>query len=316
MKQHICNSKMAKSKVNKKSKSPKAASKQPKEQDKNERLVTMEALAEGASSDDEMPPEEEWNKEARALREAIAGGAYDHLLKDADKNKDDDSIEEVELGDNDDENDEDSEDDAEEEKEEIEDGDDASEADESEAGEEMGDLKKLVADGASDSEEEDDEEEEEEEDDSPERRNIVSHKALSVVTEELAGVTNSMPWAEKIFIIPPTPLPFGLEDGASGTPLDIHDDLKREVAFYDMALEAVVEARVKCKQSGILFSRPEDFFAEMVKTDGKLLTALHHVAALVDERALLKDWRLKTHLLFTRVILFFLHYRPHGNGEG
>jgi rRNA-processing protein EBP2 len=282
-----CNSKMVKSKVTKRSKSPKAASKQPvKEEDKNERLVTMEALAEGASSDDEMPPEEEWNKEARALREAIAGGAYDHLVKDADKSKgsndnDDDSIEEVELGDNDDENDEDSEDDdAEDEEQGMADGDDAEEEDQSEAEEEMGDLKKLVADGASDSEEED-EEEEEEEDDSPERRNIVSHKALTVVTEDLAGVTNSMPWAEKIFIIPPTPLPFGLEDGAAGTPLDIHDDLKREVAFYDMALEAVVEARVKCKKSDIPFSRPEDFFAEMVKTDGKLLLVLHHFTLLL-----------------------------------
>jgi hypothetical protein len=83
---------MVKSKVSKRSKSPKAAAKQPvKEQSKNERLVTMEALAEGASSDDEMPPEEEWNKEARALREAIAGGAYDHLVKDADKKKKEDN---------------------------------------------------------------------------------------------------------------------------------------------------------------------------------------------------------------------------------
>jgi rRNA-processing protein EBP2 len=309
---------MAKSKVNKKSKSPKAASKQPKEQDKNERLVTMEALAEGASSDDEMPPEEEWNKEALALRQAIAGGAYDHLVKDADKKKggndnDDDSIEEVELGDNDDENDEDSEDDDEDEEEDMADGDDVEEEDESEAGEEMGDLKKLVADGASDSEEED-EEEEEEEDDSPERRNIVSHKALSVVTDDLAAVTNSMPWAEKIFIIPPTPLPFGYEEGAAGTPLDIHDDLKREVAFYDMALEAVVEARVQCKKSGIPFSRPEDFFAEMVKTDGKLLLVLHHVAARVDKRYFLRNWRLT--FIDSCNATLLLHYRPHGNGKG
>jgi rRNA-processing protein EBP2 len=94
-----------------------------------------------------------------------------------------------------------------------------------------------------------------------------------------------MPWAEKIFIIPPTPLPFGLEEGASGTPLDIHDDLKREVAFYDMALEAVVEARVKCKKADIPFSRPEDFFAEMVKTDGKLLLVLHHALLLVSTNA-------------------------------
>ncbi|OEU16528.1 eukaryotic rRNA processing, partial [Fragilariopsis cylindrus CCMP1102] len=49
--------------------------------------------------------------------------------------------------------------------------------------------------------------------------------------------------------------------------LDIHDDLKREVAFYNTALEAVNLARPKCQEFGIPFSRPEDFFVEMVKTD-------------------------------------------------
>ena len=54
-------------------------------------------------------------------------------------------------------------------------------------------------------------------------------------------------------------------------PLGIHDDLQREVAFYDVALEAVLEAKVLCHKAGIPFTRPDDFFAEMVKTDGTLL---------------------------------------------
>ena len=56
-----------------------------------------------------------------------------------------------------------------------------------------------------------------------------------------------------------------------GNPLDVHDDLKREVAFYNMALEAANMARKLCHDANVPFSRPEDFFAEMVKTDGELL---------------------------------------------
>jgi hypothetical protein len=71
-------------------------------------------------------------------------------------------------------------------------------------------------------------------------------------------------------VIPEEPLPFG---GISkeGSPLDVHDDLKREVAFYNVALESVKLARTLCGEAGIPFSRPEDFFAEMVKSDGKIL---------------------------------------------
>ena len=88
-----------------------------------------------------------------------------------------------------------------------------------------------------------------------------------MVTEALAAEKKEWPWAETFCVVPVTPLPFG-----AGTvdALNIHDDLKREVAFYDTALEAVLEAKERCHQAGVPFTRPEDFFAEMVKTDGKL----------------------------------------------
>eukprot|EP00536_Pseudo-nitzschia_multiseries_P002569 jgi/Psemu1/183857/e_gw1.34.165.1 len=76
-----------------------------------------------------------------------------------------------------------------------------------------------------------------------------------------------MPWAETFVIVPPTPLPFGANGDPESNPLDIHDDLKREVAFYNVALEAVNLARPKCMEAGVPFTRPDDFFAEMVKTD-------------------------------------------------
>lgn len=97
--------------------------------------------------------------------------------------------------------------------------------------------------------------------------NYINSKALSVVAAELTSIQSKLPWAETFVIVPPTPLPFGENGDPESNPLDIHDDLKREVAFYNTALEAVNLARPKCQEFGIPFSRPEDFFVEMVKTD-------------------------------------------------
>lgn len=102
-----------------------------------------------------------------------------------------------------------------------------------------------------------------------ENNNNINSKALSVVAAELTAVHSKMPWAETFVIVPPTPLPFGQNGDPESNPLDIHDDLKREVAFYNTALEAVNQARSKCQEFDIPFTRPDDFFAEMVKTDGK-----------------------------------------------
>lgn len=48
---------------------------------------------------------------------------------------------------------------------------------------------------------------------------------------------------------------------------DINDDLNRELAFYKQSLDAVKEARVLLKKEGVPFSRPTDYFAEMIKSD-------------------------------------------------
>lgn len=48
---------------------------------------------------------------------------------------------------------------------------------------------------------------------------------------------------------------------------DVHDDLNRELTFYKQALDASVEARRLLTKEGAPFTRPNDFFAEMVKTD-------------------------------------------------
>lgn len=63
---------------------------------------------------------------------------------------------------------------------------------------------------------------------------------------------------------------------------DVEDDLSRELAFYKQCLSSVKDARKKLKKEGVSFSRPADYFAEMVKSDehmGKIKQKLIDAAA-------------------------------------
>ncbi|KAI0541035.1 eukaryotic rRNA processing protein EBP2-domain-containing protein [Xylaria digitata] len=51
---------------------------------------------------------------------------------------------------------------------------------------------------------------------------------------------------------------------------DLMDDIKRELAFYTQALDAAKRGRTLLKAEGVPFSRPTDYFAEMVKDDGHM----------------------------------------------
>lgn len=51
---------------------------------------------------------------------------------------------------------------------------------------------------------------------------------------------------------------------------DVSDDLQRELAFYTQSLEAVKIARTRLIGEGLPFSRPKDYFAEMVKEDAHM----------------------------------------------
>lgn len=51
---------------------------------------------------------------------------------------------------------------------------------------------------------------------------------------------------------------------------DISDDLQRELQLYSQSLEAANKARALLKAEGLPFSRPKDYFAEMVKDDGHM----------------------------------------------
>lgn len=51
---------------------------------------------------------------------------------------------------------------------------------------------------------------------------------------------------------------------------DISDDLNRELQLYAQSLEAAKKARALLRAEGVSFSRPKDYFAEMLKDDGHM----------------------------------------------
>lgn len=214
--------------------------------------------------------EGDMQKEALALRNMIQGGQFDDMLKKVKKSKDskkdgkktvEKDYESVE------------EEDSESKGEPDEDAMDTSDAKDDDVGEKIEDSKKEEEDQSGSSSDEDEAK--------TSKRNT---QTLALATA-LQAADRHLPWAETFAMVPPTPLPFGPLPMASGAVekkrkraadeeeddedeyVDIHDDLKREVAFYDNALESVLLAREKAEEVGIPFTRPDDFFAEMVKSD-------------------------------------------------
>ena len=56
-------------------------------------------------------------------------------------------------------------------------------------------------------------------------------------------------------------------DAGAEPPEDINDDLARETFFYEQALSSANVAIRNLKDLGIAVKRPDDFYAEMVKSD-------------------------------------------------
>ncbi|ORX54708.1 Ebp2-domain-containing protein [Piromyces finnis] len=110
-------------------------------------------------------------------------------------------------------------------------------------------------------EEEEEEEQEQEEQERPAINNIPAlNKRYNEIRLDTPGV--KIPWIELQAITYNKDL--GIDDKT------VHDDLKRELAFYEQGLAAALEGRKKYKELNKPFSRPDDYFAEMVKTDEQM----------------------------------------------
>ncbi|KAF9222943.1 Ebp2-domain-containing protein [Gyrodon lividus] len=84
----------------------------------------------------------------------------------------------------------------------------------------------------------------------------------------------SLPWPESLVVSFPETI------GA-----DVDDDLKRELAFYKQALYSADRARTLAESHSLPFTRPSDYFAEMVKSDAHMERIR---SRLLDERAGIK----------------------------
>lgn len=114
---------------------------------------------------------------------------------------------------------------------------------------------------------------------SEDKEDVVPHQRLTI--NNTAALARSL----KSFALPAS-LPFSaVQAVTSEEPVDIpdvEDDLNRELAFYRQSLNAVTEARSKLKAEGVSFSRPTDYFAEMVKSEEQMGKVR---AKLLDETA-------------------------------
>ncbi|KAI9768233.1 MAG: rRNA-processing protein and EBNA1-binding protein ebp2 [Geoglossum simile] len=98
-----------------------------------------------------------------------------------------------------------------------------------------------------------------------ERGDIVPHQRVTInnpsallqALKSIALPTSKLLFSEHQIVFSP---------GLSDIP-DVNDDLNRELAFYKQSLDAVKIARNSLKKEGVPFTRPTDYFAEMVKSD-------------------------------------------------
>ncbi|KAI5310086.1 rRNA-processing protein and EBNA1-binding protein ebp2, partial [Ascosphaera atra] len=125
---------------------------------------------------------------------------------------------------------------------------------------------------AEESEEEDEDEDEEDEDDIPlsdleeeDTTDVVPHQRLTI--NNSAAIRASL---KRISFLTPQTAFSEHNSLVSKQQLDVpdvHDDLQRELQFYSVCQNATKEARSLLKKEGVPFSRPGDYFAEMVKSD-------------------------------------------------
>ncbi|PGH19432.1 hypothetical protein AJ80_03932 [Polytolypa hystricis UAMH7299] len=123
-----------------------------------------------------------------------------------------------------------------------------------------------------DDEDEWEEEEEDDEEDIPlselsgeDTQDVIPHQRLTI--NNSAAIRASLKRIS--FLNDKTPF---LEHNSltSLEPIDVpdpNDDLTRELAFYKVCVSGVTQARSLFKKEGVPFSRPTDYFAEMVKSD-------------------------------------------------
>ncbi|KAF8476612.1 eukaryotic rRNA processing protein EBP2-domain-containing protein [Russula ochroleuca] len=93
----------------------------------------------------------------------------------------------------------------------------------------------------------------------PRRKVQVDNKIALERIRDTIKLDQSLPWTETLTVSFPETID-----------VDVDDDLGRELAFYKQALHGAKAARALAAEHSLPFTRPDDFFAEMVKTDAHM----------------------------------------------
>ncbi|KAJ1618257.1 eukaryotic rRNA processing [Pavlovales sp. CCMP2436] len=91
-------------------------------------------------------------------------------------------------------------------------------------------------------------------------KDVNNTAALTQKLDEMLADNQYTEFRDTLCIVTDRPIELG----------DVDDDLKRELAFYNNALQAVHLAQAKLDELGIPHKRPDDYFAEMVKSDSHM----------------------------------------------
>lgn len=88
------------------------------------------------------------------------------------------------------------------------------------------------------------------------KKDFINHKAaLRTLLEEISQ--QDLQWIQRCDVTSLEPIAVEKAD----------DDLDRELKFYQQGLEAAIQGKTEVQKAGVPFSRPDDYFAEMVKSD-------------------------------------------------
>ncbi|KAI0059587.1 eukaryotic rRNA processing [Artomyces pyxidatus] len=93
----------------------------------------------------------------------------------------------------------------------------------------------------------------------PRQKIEIDNKIALERIRDTIKLDESLPWTETLVLSYPESID-----------VDVNDDLNRELAFYKQALHGANAARTLAAQHKLPFTRPPDYFAEMVKTDAHM----------------------------------------------
>ncbi|EJC99019.1 Ebp2-domain-containing protein [Fomitiporia mediterranea MF3/22] len=108
----------------------------------------------------------------------------------------------------------------------------------------------------------------------PRQKIITNNKVALERIRDTIKLDASLPWTETLTVTYPETIS-----------VDVNDDLNRELAFYKQALHGASTAHTLASTHTLPFTRPPDYFAEMVKSDAHMERIRQR---LLDETAALK----------------------------